>query len=76
MAVFAINCTVGAEGLCPALLVFAAVPRLARMTPAPTKLERAHLIELTMEEIGKEKNRRRIAFGLSHIGNIKGMQSS
>lgn len=53
MAVFAINCTVGPEGLCSALLAFGDVPRPAKMTPALTQLEKARLIELAIKEIGK-----------------------
>lgn len=45
LAVFAINRTVGFEGLSPALLIFGAVPRPARLTRTSTQLERACLID-------------------------------
>lgn len=37
-AVFAVNCTVGPEGLCPVLLVFGSVPRPVRTKDAPTQI--------------------------------------
>lgn len=39
MSVFAINCTIEPGGLGPALLVFGALSRLAKMTSAATHLE-------------------------------------
>lgn len=56
----------GSEGLRLSLLVFGAIPRPARMTRAPRQMERAHLMNNTMEKVGKEQARRRIFFGLKH----------
>lgn len=54
ITVLAINCTVGPEGLCRALLVSGALLRLARTTPASTQLENARLIEFSVKEATKE----------------------
>lgn len=75
MKVFSINCTVCSEGLCPAFLVFGAVPLPARMILAPTQLERARRIELPMKEIEEKQARRIMAFGLRRKGNMKRMKS-
>lgn len=63
-AVFAINCTVGAERLCPALSVLGSFPRPARKTPAPSKMERGKFLYSVRDEVEKEQARRKIAFGL------------
>lgn len=57
LALFAINCTVGTEIMCPTLLVFGAVSRSARLTPAPPQLERAHLIAQALKELKKTQAR-------------------
>lgn len=75
MAVFSMNYTVGKDGLCSALIVFGAVLRPTRLTPAPTQLERACLIEQVMKEIEKKQARRGRAFGLRHNENMKGKDS-
>lgn len=76
MAVFAVNSTVGPEGLCPILLVFGAIPRPARTSPTITQLERARAIDAAMKEAEHEQSKRRIAFGLKHSGGQKGKESS
>lgn len=48
LAVFAVNATIGPEGLCPMLLVFGALPRPARRMPSKTKLARSQAIEMAM----------------------------
>lgn len=73
--VFAINCTVGAERRCPALFAFGAIPRPARTILALIELEKVCVIELATKAVKKEQARRRIAFGLRHKGNMKGMES-
>lgn len=45
IAVFAVSCTTGPEGLCPTLLVFGAIPRPALTSPAQTQMERARMID-------------------------------
>lgn len=40
LEVFGINCTVGPEGPCPALLTFGALTRPSRTTPKRTQVER------------------------------------
>lgn len=45
MALYAVNSTVGPEGLVPMFLVFGALPRPARTTPAPTQLQRQRAID-------------------------------
>lgn len=74
--VFTINCTVGAEGLCPALVVLGTLPRQARATPTPTKLGRDRMIKFAMNEVKKEQARKRTSFGLRHKGLQKGAESS
>lgn len=64
LAVFAINCTVEPACLCPILLVYRAVPRPERTTPAPRQLERARLVEDLVKVIEKEQARRGIVFGV------------
>lgn len=41
LAVLAMNTTVGPEGICPALLVFGAIPIAGRKTPGPAQFERS-----------------------------------
>lgn len=45
MAVYAVNGTMGAEGLCTILLVFGALPRPKITTPSPTQIEIQRYIE-------------------------------
>lgn len=45
MAYFALNSTVGPERLCPMLLVFGAIPRLALTTSSLSQFERAKIME-------------------------------
>lgn len=51
MEVLPTNCAVGLEGLCPIFLVFGAIPRPARITKSPYKLERAQEIESSVVEV-------------------------
>lgn len=76
MAVFANNSTIGPEGLCPMMLVFGAVPRPARASPAPTQIERQTAIEQAKKEVVKEQAKRRLAFALRHPSGPKGKERS
>lgn len=76
LAVKAVNDTIGPEGLCPTLLVFGAIPRPARKTPAPQQLERAKAIDEAMNAVGKEQAKQRVAFGLRHFGTPVGREKS
>lgn len=76
MAVKAFNDTIGPEGLCPSLLVYGAISRPARRTPAATQLARARAIDKAITEVQKEHARRRIAFGLRTYGSPSGNESS
>lgn len=62
MAVYASNATMGPVGLCPMLLIFGALPRLARITPVPTQLARKLATEESKEAVLQEDAKRRIAF--------------
>lgn len=72
MAVYAVNNTVGPEGLCPTLLVFGAIPRPIRTKPSPSQIERASAIDAAMQEVEQEQARQRIRFGLNHPTGSKG----
>lgn len=58
MAEFAANCTIGPEGLGPALLVIGDLPRPAITISAPTQQEKAPLYELALKEIEAEQGGR------------------
>lgn len=60
MAVKDVNDTIGPEGLFPTLLVYGAIPRPARNTPAPTQLARARAIDNAMDLVRKEQAKRRV----------------
>lgn len=68
IAVFSLNWTVSPGGLCAALLVFGAVPRLAKMVPAPAQMERALFIDSCLKEVDTELTQSRISFGLKEKG--------
>lgn len=76
MSVFAINATVGPEGLCPMLLIFGAIPRPARNTPSATQMERAQTIDHSMDEVIKIHAIMRLEFGLKDTGGPKGVENS
>lgn len=76
MAVFAVNSTIGPEGLCPILLVFGAIPRPARVGSSSSQIERAEAIDKATKEVEKEQARRRIAFGLRNPSGPKAKESS
>lgn len=76
MAVFAVNCTFGLECLCTALLVFGANPRPALTMPVPSQLEQAKVIDCAMEGTAKEQARRKMAHGLKHTKEKKGLETS
>lgn len=72
LAVFTVGCTFEAEGLCPTLFLFGAIPQPARTLAAPSQLERAKVIHHAMEEVGKEQARRKFTFSSRHIkGQMK-----
>lgn len=76
LAVFAVNCMIGPEGLRPALLVIAAIPRPTRTSPAPSQLERAKRIGRIMNKVAKEQARRKIVSGLKYEEGRKGKKHS
>lgn len=76
LAVKSCNDVMGPEGLCPTLLVFGAIPRPARKTPAADQLERARVLDAAMTEVQKEQSKRRVAFGLKHTHGSKGLEES
>lgn len=59
MAVFAVNSSIGPEGVCPMLMVFGAIPNPARVGSSPTQTQRARDIEAAVREAEKEQARRR-----------------
>lgn len=69
MAVYAINCTTGPEGLRPMLLGFGAILRASRSTPAPSQVQRSMVMDAAIRESEREQAKRRLAFGLRHQGN-------
>lgn len=76
MAIFAINLTIGLEGMFPMLLTFGVIPLPARKTPSPTQMERADMIERTSAEITKLHSRMPIPFGLKHTAGPKRIKQS
>ena len=76
MAVKAVNDTIGPEGLCPTLLVYGAIPRPAKLTPAETQLARAKALDSAMDSVRKEQAKRRVAFALKHYKGPKGKEDS
>lgn len=70
------NSTMGPEGLVPMLLVFGALPRPARITPAPTQLHRQRVIEEARKAASTEQARRRLAFALRHPSGPKAKEVS
>lgn len=76
LAVFAINCTVRADGLCAALLVFRSLLRTAKTAPAPTQSEKARLVEFAMKQVKKRQTKRINYLGLRHKGGHEGVKAS
>lgn len=65
-------CTVCPESLCPALLVFGAIPRPARTWPVPTQLKRARVLDCALDAILKEQEQRKTAYSFKHTEGSKG----
>lgn len=76
MAVYAVKSTTGPKGLVPVLLVFGAMPRAARTTPAPTQVLRLKAITEAMKAASTEQAKRRLAFALLHLSGPKGKEAS
>lgn len=74
MAVKSVNDTTGPEGLCPTLLVYGSIPRPPRAGCAETQMARARAIDSAREEVLKEINKKKVAFGLRNAGSPKGME--
>lgn len=66
----------GPEVLCPALLVFGAIPRPARHTTSPDQSQRSAAIQKAVEAAETEQARRVLAFGLRHKTGGKGKEMS
>lgn len=49
----AVHFTVGPEGLCPAFLVFGAIPSTIGTRPSHQKLKRAETIDSAMKAVGR-----------------------
>ena len=71
MAIKSVNDTIGPEGLCPTLLVYGAIPRPPRRTPAETQIQRARAIDAAIAAIQKEHAKRKIAFAFKHPSSPK-----
>lgn len=76
MAFYAVNSTMGPEGLVPMLLVFGALPRPARTTPAPTQLHRQRFIEEAKKTVSTEQAKRWLSFALRHPSGPKAKEVS
>lgn len=66
MAAFAVNSTIGPEGLFLMLLTFEALPRPARTTPAPNQLLRQRAIDEARTAAATEQAKSRLASALNH----------
>lgn len=75
MEVLAVNSTVGPEGLCPMRLVFGAIPKNAHIGTSPTQLQRAKHIYVATREDERERDSRRIVFGLEKTSETKAVES-
>lgn len=71
LAVVAVNGTVGPEGFCILLLVSGAIPRPARTVSAPSRLERAEIVEIALDEVVKDPFEAKVAFDLRHVKGPK-----
>lgn len=67
-----VNDTTGTEELCPAMLVFGAIPKPARPGVSPTQLERAKAVDDAISEVSKVYAKSRVAFALRHQGPSRG----
>lgn len=76
MAVHVINCTMGPEGICPAVMVFGTIPRPARRKPSQTQLQRAQSIEEARAVVTRVKAKKRLEFGLKHSHGPKAKEQS
>ena len=76
MATFSVNNVIGPEGLCPMLLVYGALPRPARATPALTQRQRADAIDKAMTEVIKEHAQQKVRFGLKNNGGPRALEQS
>lgn len=76
MATFAVNATVGPDGLCPMFLVFGALPTPARKIPAPSQVHRSITIDISMKETESEQARRLLSSGFQPNGNAHSKQRS
>lgn len=76
MAVFSLNSTMGPKGLVPMLLVFGALPRPARTTPAPTQLVAQRAMEEAKQAASHEQAKRQVAFAVCHPSNPKAKEDS
>lgn len=76
LAVHGVNNTMGPEGLVPTLLVFGALPRPARKTPAPSQLQRQQALEEASKAVEHEQAKRRLAFALRHPSGPKGKEAT
>lgn len=72
MAVYAVNNTVGPEGLCPTLCIFGILPRPARKSFAPNQVARAKAIDDAMIEVDRYQCKRKLEFSKSYKGPMPG----
>lgn len=76
MACYAVNSTMGPEGLVPMLQVFGALLRPARSTPAPRQLQRQRAIDSAREAAASEQAKRWVAFALRHPSSPKSKEAA
>lgn len=63
------------EGLGPMMMVLGAIPKPARTSPSSTQLKRSKAINADFLEVGEEKARGRLVFGLARKYNRKEMET-
>lgn len=68
MAVYAVNNTIGPEGLCPSLCVFGAIPKPLRTSIATGQLSRAKAIDAAIEEVQKHHAKKKITLAKKYKG--------
>lgn len=76
MAVFAIKNAIVPEGFCPTLLVFGAIPSLARRNPSLIQLARAKAIDNGIHEAEKLHMKKKISIGLNHNQSPEGSKDT
>lgn len=75
MSSYDMKTTTGPYILCPMVIFYGSLPRPARATPAATEIELETALESARKDTIAELSKRRIYFGLRHLGGTKGHEN-